>query len=91
MATFKSIEWYKKHPEVVVRHHKQKWTDLQIHILLLLFKEKQSIHEMTRMLGRTEYGVLAQLSRQKMLWFDNKNYNYYYSKSYQLYNGKNFR
>lgn len=91
MAIFKSIEWYKKHPEVVVRHHKEKWTDLQIHILLLLFKEKQSIHEMTRMLGRTEYGVLAQLLRQKMLWFDNRNYNYYYSKSYQPYNGKAFR
>ena len=34
-------------------------SDLHIHILLLLFKNGESLDEMTRMLGRTENGVIA--------------------------------
>lgn len=85
MATFKSLEWYKKHPEIIVRHHKERWTDLQIHVLLLLFKNDESLHEMTHMLGRTEYGILSQLERQKMIWCDasgriGPRYTYYFRK-----------
>lgn len=103
MAFFKSLDWYKKHPEVLVRHHGERWTDLHIHILLLCFANKESLYEMTRMLGRTENGVLAQLVRQKMLWCDasgriGRRYSFYYrvpkipgtrqGYTQKLYNGK---
>ena len=67
---YKNLEWYKRHPEVLVRHHGERWTELQIHVLKLLFRHNQPLSEMTRMLGRTDYGVLAQLSRQKLIWWD---------------------
>jgi hypothetical protein len=98
MANFKSLEWYKKHPEIIVRHHGERWTDLQIHVLLLLFKQDESLYEMTHMLGRTEYGILSQLERQKMIWCDatgriGPRYTYYFRKlpsgyTQQFYNGK---
>lgn len=106
MATYKSLDWYKKHPEVLVRHHGERWTDLHIHILLLCFANKESLHEMTRMLGRTENGVLAQLVRQKQIWCDasgriGRRYSFYFRKpidnrsiigyTQNPYNGKNFR
>lgn len=95
MMVFKSLEWYKKHPEVIVRHHGERWSDLHIHVLLLLFKNGEPLDEMTRMLGRTETSVMAQLARQKMIWYDSSSYNYYLrgprGSIPSLYNGKNFR
>lgn len=80
---FKPLAWYKKHPEIVARHHGERWSDLHIHILLLAFAAKESLHEMSRMLGRTEYGILSQLARQNMIWCDasgkiGRSYSYYY-------------
>ena len=96
MARFHSLEWYKKHPEVIVRHHGERWSDLHIYVLRLLFNNQEPLHEMTRMLGRTEYGVLAQLHRQGLIWYNNHPGRApigYYRKGwgFKPYNGRDFR
>ena len=89
---YKNFEWYKNHPEVIARHHGERWTPLQIEVLKLGFKSKISLEEMTRMLGRTEYGILSQLQKQKLIWFDNRAMVYYKrEKGYNLYDGRQYR
>lgn len=95
MAKLKSIEWYKEHPEVLVRHHATRWTTLQIKVLIMLFEAKESLYEMTRMLGRTEYGIFYQLQKQKLVVYDSLAHRYYQydKKTYRrsLYDGKGHR
>lgn len=89
---YKNLGWYKNHPEIIVRHHNERWSELHIHILVLLYNEKESLKEMTHLLGRTENGILGQLHRQKLIWFDKYTMNYYKrGKTALRYNGKDYR
>ena len=89
---YKNFEWYKNHPEVIARRGGERWTDLQIEVLKLCYESKVSLEEMTRMLGRTEYGVLSQLHKQKLIYFDNVKMVYYKrGKGYNLYDGRSHR
>lgn len=74
---FKSAKWFVENPEVVIRHHRELWTELHLDILRRLFKTRQTLSEMTRMLGRTEYSILGQLAKQKLIWYDTSSHRYF--------------
>lgn len=91
MSRFKTLDWYREHPEVLVRHHGQRWTVLHNEVLRLLFFDYQPLAEMTRMLGRTETAVMNQLSRLKLIWWDTRWMTYrVWSKNVVLYDGRTF-
>jgi len=91
MQRYKTLDWYREHPEVLVRHHGQRWTKLHNEVLRLLFWDYQPLAEMTRMLGRTETAVMHQLCKQKLIWWDLQwRAHRVWSRNIAVYDGKSF-